>query len=129
VTADTPQDCAADFTAALIRRDIDGALTLLTDDVVFFYSNGSVLRGKDAFADLMTASWKIVENYKYATLDSEWIGQTDAAAAVIYSFEWSGAAGGGLVSGGGRGTRVLSRAPGSGWLISHEHLSNGQWKP
>ena len=129
MSAETPQVCTADFTSALIGRDIDSALARLTDDVVFFYSNGSVIRGKDVFAALMTASWQIVENYKYATLDSAWIVETDAAAAVIYSFEWSGTAGGNSVSGVGRGTRVLSRAPGLGWLISHEHLSNGQWNP
>jgi ketosteroid isomerase-like protein len=123
----TPQACTAGFTAALIDRDIDGALAYLTDDVVFFYSNGSVIRGKDAFAALMTASWKIVENYKYATLDSAWITETDAAAAIIYSFEWSGTAGGNAVSGAGRGTRVLSRKPDAGWLIAHEHLSAGAW--
>jgi ketosteroid isomerase-like protein len=129
LSAATPQACAADFTAALIGRDINSALAHLADDIVFFYSNGSVIRGKDAFAALMTASWKIVENYKYATLDSTWISETDTAAAIIYSFEWSGTAGRNAVSGAGRGTRVLSRTPGAGWLIAHEHLSNGQWKP
>ena len=128
MSAETPQCCTSGFTAALIARDIESALALLTDDVVFFYSNGSVIRGKDAFAALMTASWKIVENYKYATLESAWISETDAAAAVIYSFEWSGTAGGNAVSGAGRGMRVLSRPPGAGWLICHEHLSNGQWR-
>jgi ketosteroid isomerase-like protein len=125
--AATPQACTAGFTAALIGRDIDAALAHLTDDVVFFYSNGSVIRGKDAFAAAMTASWKIVEDYRYATLDSAWVGETDAAAAVIYRFEWSGMAGGNAVSGAGRGTRVLSRTPDAGWLIAHEHLSAGDW--
>ena len=83
MTADSPQACATEFTAALIGRDIDAALALITDDVVFFYSNGSTILGKDAFAALMTASWQMVENYKYATLDSTWITQTPAAAAVI----------------------------------------------
>lgn len=125
--AETPQACTAGFTAALIGRDIDSALAYLADGVVFFYSNGSVIRGKDAFAALMTANWKVVENYRYATPASTWISETDTAAAVIYSFEWSGTAGGGAVSGAGRGTRVLSNTPDAGWLISHEHLSNGQW--
>jgi ketosteroid isomerase-like protein len=127
LSAATPQACAAGFTAALIGRDIDGALGYLTDDVVFFYSNGSVIRGKDAFAALMAASWKIVENYRYATLYSTWTCETDEAAAVIYSFEWSGTAGGNPVSGAGRGTRVLVRTPDAGWRIAHEHLSAGQW--
>ena len=90
MTTSSPPDCASEFTAALIRRDIKAALALLTDDVVFFYSNGSVIRGKDAFAALMTASWKVVQDYQYTTLDSSWVTETDAAASVIYAFEWSG---------------------------------------
>ena len=127
MTADSPQACTTDFTAALIRRDIGSALALLTDDVVFFYSNGTAILGKDAFAATMTASWKVVENYKYATLETTWIAQSDATAAVIYSFTWSGLVNGAEVAGSGRGTRVFSRAPG-GWLIAHEHLSHGQWR-
>jgi ketosteroid isomerase-like protein len=129
MTAASPQACAADFTAALLRRDIDAALALLSDDVVFFYSNGSAILGKDAFAALMTASWKLVENYKYESLDSTWVTQSDAAAAVIYSFAWSGLARGAEVNGAGRGTRVFAKQPEGGWLIAHEHLSNGQWRP
>ena len=125
--ATSPQSCAADFTAALIARDMDAALNLLTDEVVFFYSNGATIEGKAAFAALMTASWKMVEQYKYATLDQSWVVESDAVAAVIYSFAWSGVAGGRDVSGGGRGTRVFHKDP-SGWRIAHEHLSTGAWK-
>jgi hypothetical protein len=96
---DTPQACTAEFTAALLRRDIGAALALLSDDVAFFYSNGSAIVGKDAFAALMTASWSTVENYKYESPESTWVTQTDAAAAVIYRFAWSGPARGNEVSG------------------------------
>ena len=126
MSASSAKACASEFTAALIARDIDAALTLLTDDVVFFYSNGSVIRGRAAFAALMTASWAMVQDYKYTTLASEWVADTDTAASVIYAFEWSGVAGGNPVSGSGRGTRVFSKTTGS-WLIVHEHLSTGQW--
>lgn len=118
--------CTAEFTAALIRRDMDAALELLTDDVVFFYSNGSVIKGKAAFASLMTASWKVISDYEYSTVDSIWIDRSETAACIIYSFAWTGTAGGDTVAGGGRGTRVLSNE-GSGWRIAHEHLSAGQW--
>lgn len=124
--ADTAKACASDFTAALIHRDMGVALSFLTDEVVFFYSNGSVIRGKEAFAALMTASWKIISDYSYSTLESTWIAETADVATVIYAFEWSGAAGGKPVSGSGRGTRMFSKRP-EGWLIVHEHLSSGQW--
>jgi ketosteroid isomerase-like protein len=47
---------------------------------------------------------------------------------VIYTFSWSGVAGGQEVSGHGRGTRLFRREA-DGWRIAHEHLSTGQWKP
>jgi ketosteroid isomerase-like protein len=106
---------------------MDAALALLTDDVALFYSNGTALWGKDAFASTMTASWKLVRDYKYSTVESVWVAQSDTMAAVIYTFAWSGVAGGNDVKGGGRGTRVLRREP-MGWCIAHEHLSSGVWK-
>jgi ketosteroid isomerase-like protein len=125
---ESPQACMDAFTAALIGRDITTALDLLTDDVAFFYSNGSALWSKEQFAATMTANWKLVDRYQYKTLDSIWCAQSDSAAAVIYAFSWSGVASGKEVSGGGRGTRVF-RKEGAGWRIAHEHLSAGQWKP
>jgi ketosteroid isomerase-like protein len=127
VTADSPQTCTADFTGALIRRDISSAIALITDDVVFFYSNGTAIVGKDAFAAQMTASWKVVEQYRYAAGRETWLAQSDDAAAVIYSFAWSGVARGAEVSGGGRATRLLRKDPGAGWRVAHEHLSEGEW--
>jgi ketosteroid isomerase-like protein len=126
VTAQSPQTCTAEFTAALVRRDMAAALALLTDDVVFFYSNGSAIVGKDAFAALMTANWKVLSDYEYSTAESIWVAHSESAACVIYSFAWSGVAGGAKVGGSGRGTRVLSK-DGAGWRIAHEHLSAGDW--
>ena len=46
MSAATPQACLTAFVDAMIRRDMPAALALLTDDVVFFYSNGSAIWGK-----------------------------------------------------------------------------------
>ncbi|WP_456665179.1 YybH family protein [Bradyrhizobium sp. USDA 3240] len=118
----------ADFTASLIERDIHSALTFLTDDVVLFYSNGTAICGRDAFASTMQANWKLVDDYSYATLESIWITQSDTSAAVIYSFAWTGRVRGENIGGDGRGTRVFRKEQ-SGWLIAHEHLSTGQLRP
>jgi ketosteroid isomerase-like protein len=126
--ATSPQACTADFTAALVGRDMETALSLLTDDVVFFYSNGSCLVGKDAFSRLMKANWNVLEDYVYSHAGEVWVAQSDTAATVIYSFSWTGRAKGQAVSGAGRATRVL-KYDGTGWLIAHEHLSTGDWKP
>jgi ketosteroid isomerase-like protein len=123
----SPHACMDEFVAAMIRKDMDSALSLMTDDVVLFYSNGASLWGKEAFRSVMTANWKLIDNYNYRTLESVWLAQSDNVAAVTYTFAWSGVAGGRQVSGGGRGTRVFRRDT-TGWRIAHEHLSNGQWK-
>ena len=127
MSASSPQGCMAAFIDSLTRRDIDAALALLADDVALFYSNGSALWGKAAFASAMTANWKLIDRYSYSTLDAIWLAQSETAAAVIYTFSWSGRAGGRDVSGGGRGTRVFRRER-AGWCIAHEHLSAGDWK-
>ena len=44
----TAAACLAAFEAALARADLDGAMALLSDDVLFFYSNGSAHFGKVA---------------------------------------------------------------------------------
>ncbi len=115
------------FVAALIRKDIDAALPLLTDDVALFYSNGSAVWGTEAFATAIMANWKRIDQYQYTSDDSIWVAQSDTAAAVIYTFSWSGVVEGKEVKGGGRGTRVFRREP-NGWRIAHEHLSTGMWK-
>lgn len=112
------------FTAALISRDMAAALPLVADDAIFFYSNGTTLRGKDAFAATLTANWQRISDYKYETRDPVWILETDDAAAVVYAFSWSAKVGDNAVSGSGRATRVFRRDP-SGWLLTHEHLSQG----
>jgi ketosteroid isomerase-like protein len=122
------QACTADFTAALIARDMETALSLLTDDVIFFYSDGSTIVGKDSFSVLMTANWKMVIDYVYSTANPVWVAQTESAATVVYSFTWTGKVGDQAVGGAGRATRVLKN-DGSGWCIAHEHLSAGDWKP
>ncbi|WP_158883748.1 nuclear transport factor 2 family protein [Rhodanobacter sp. L36] len=125
--ASTPQECMTSFIDAMVRRDMAAALDLLANDVALFYSNGAALWGKEAFESAMTVNWKQVSNYKYSTLDSIWLAESETVASVIYTFSWSGNAGGKEVSGSGRGTRVFLKA-GFGWLIAHEHLSTGAWR-
>jgi uncharacterized protein (TIGR02246 family) len=124
----SPAQCMGGFEAALAKQDLDAALALLSDEVAFFYSNGSAHFGKEAIRAAIQANFNTIKNDTYATRDHVWLAQSDAAAACIYSFAWSGTMDGKPVSGRGRGTTVLRREPG-GWRIVHEHLSAGRWKP
>ena len=124
--ASSPKACMAAFIDALLRREIDAALALLTEDVTFFYSNGTALWGKEEFARTMTANWQLISDYKYSTLDSIWLQEANTVAVVIYNFSWSGVAGGNNVGASGRGTRVFRKERG-GWRLAHEHLTTGDW--
>ena len=84
--------------------------------------------GSPRFTAAITANWKQLDRYTYTTNDVVWLAESDTAAAVIYTFSWSGLAGGKEMSGSGRGTRIF-RKEGDSWRIAHEHLSAGQWKP
>ncbi len=124
----TAADCLAAFEAALSRVDLDAAMALLSDDVVFFYSNGSAHCGKSAVRAAIKANFDSIRDDTYATHDHIWLAQSDIAAACTYRFDWTGTMDGKQVGGRGRGTTVLRRES-DGWRIVHEHLSQGRWMP
>lgn len=69
----------------------------------------------------------VVSNYEYETFEAVWLAESDNVASVVYTFAWSGIAGGSEVKGSGRGTRVFRREI-DGWRIAHEYLSTGTWR-
>ena len=123
----TPRDCLAAFEGALQRADLGAALAVLSDDVVFFYSNGSAHWGKEAIRAAIQANWDSLSVDNYATRDHIWV-EGEGAAACLYSFSWTAQMDGKEVGGRGRGTTVFRRDA-AGWRIVSEHLSNGRWKP
>ena len=120
-------DCLAAFEAALASADLDAATALLTDDAVFFYSNGSAHVGRDAIRAAIKANFDSIKDDNFATSDHIWLAQSSAAAACVYSFAWTGTMDGKKVGGRGRGTTIL-RHDAEGWRITHEHLSQGRWR-
>ena len=124
----TARECLSAFEAALAARDLDAAMAFLSDDVAFFYSNGSAHFGKPAIRAAIQANFDTIRDDDYTTHDHVWLAEGDDAAAVLYSFAWTGKIDGAVVSGRGRGTTVLRREA-DGWRIVHEHLSQGRCKP
>ena len=124
----TPEACLASFEAVLAKTDLDRAMELLSDDAVFFYSNGSAHFGKAAIRAAIKANFDSIKDDNYATHDKVWLAQGKDTAACMYSFDWEGTMDGKKVRGRGRGTTVLRRDP-DGWRIMHEHLSQGRWRP
>lgn len=69
----TAKDCLAAFEGALQRADLGAALAVLSDDVVFFYSNGSAHWGKEAIRAAIQANWDSLSVDNYATRDHIWV--------------------------------------------------------
>ena len=103
-----PPECMAAFGSGAGKADLDAAMDLLTGDVVFFYSNGSAHFGRDAIRAAIKANFDSIKDDTYATRDHIWLAQSEAAAACIYSFAWTGAMEGKQVGGRGRGTNRAS---------------------
>jgi ketosteroid isomerase-like protein len=109
-------------------KDLDGAMALIADEAVYFWSNGSAMFGKAAIAEAMAANFAGTANDTYETLDVIWLVETDEVAACVFAFRWSGVIDGQPASGRGRGASVLRRIDGQ-WRTVHENLSQGAWKP
>jgi hypothetical protein len=46
-----------------------------------------VIAGKDAFSSTMTANWRLVEDYRYLTIDPNWVAESDAAEGRLPSVD------------------------------------------
>jgi ketosteroid isomerase-like protein len=103
---------------------LEATLMMIADDAVYLFSDGTSHIGKAAIADVLATNFAAIGDETYRIRDVRWLLSTDAAAACVYVFEWSGVIEGQMASGGGRGTSVLRRH-GDSWLVLHEHLSKG----
>jgi ketosteroid isomerase-like protein len=120
-------DCMQTIEAAMRAKDVDGALALMTDDVVFFYSNQTMHVGKAAIGRALAENFSGIEDDTHRTEDITWLLQSESSAACVYHFRWTGLMDGNAVGGKGRGTSLFRREP-DGWKLAHEHLSQGPYR-
>jgi ketosteroid isomerase-like protein len=104
---------------------VDYTLSLIDDNAVYWFSDGTSHGGKDAIARAIRRNFEAIKNETYRISEVVWVAQSSDFSACIYRFDWSGVIGGAPASGSGRGTSVLARR-GDSWVVVHEHLSKGQ---
>lgn len=110
----TPGDYKRELVARMNAKDLDGALELIADDAVYFWSNGSAMFGKAAIAAALKANFDTIGDDTYETNDVTWLVETDDVAACVFSFRWTGVVEGKAVSGRGAAHRCCARLPVSG---------------
>jgi ketosteroid isomerase-like protein len=126
VMIQTPDEFMREYEIAANSHDLQATLSLVDEEAVYLFSDGSVHVGKGAIEQALRRNFDLIKDEEYAIDNLTWILNTTNAAACVYDYSWSGIVNGKPASGSGRGTNILVRS-GDNWLIVHEHLSRGKF--
>ena len=121
----TPAEFMRAYETSGRKGGLEYTLSLIDDDAVYWFSDGSSHAGKSAIERAIRKNFEAIKDETYRISDIVWLAQSGDFAACIYRFDWSGIVRGAPASGSGRGTSVLARR-GDAWVVVHEHLSKGQ---
>ncbi len=112
------------YEAATAAQDLEGTLSLITDDAIYLFSNGTSHVGKPAIRQALASNFASIKDETYRLDNVHWVAASDSVAVCVYEFNWSGVIDGRPASGHGRGTSAIRKVDGD-WFVSHEHLSSG----
>jgi ketosteroid isomerase-like protein len=122
----TPDEFMREYERVANSHDLQATLSLVDEEAVYLFSDGSVHVGKGAIERALRRNFELIKDEEYAIDNLSWILNTADAAACVYDYSWSGIVSGEPASGSGRGTSILVRS-GDNWRIVHEHLSRGKF--
>ena len=114
------------YEQATNSHDIEATQSLVDDQAVYLFSDGSTHVGKPAIERVLRKNFDLIKEENYAIDNLTWLVDTGEVAACVYDYSWSGLINGEPASGSGRGTTVLRRSE-NGWKVIHEHLSRGRF--
>lgn len=124
----TPDEFMREYECVTNSHDLQAALSLIDEEAIYLFSDGSVHIGKQAIEKVLRRNFELIQDEEYSLDNLTWILDTDDTAACLYDFSWSGIVNGEPASGSGRGTSILVRS-GDNWRVVHEHLSRGKFAP
>ena len=120
----SPEEFMRIYENAANSGDFDAVAPLVSEDAVFWFSNGSytgVRNIKLAFEK----TWSTIRDEEYSIRDLKWLHKGVDCAVCIYGFVSKGTIDGKVSEFAGRGTNVLKKINDS-WKLIHEHLSLGE---
>jgi ketosteroid isomerase-like protein len=120
----SPDDFIRAYSSSAQTGGVDKTLSMIADDAVYWFSDGSVHVGKPAIEIVLRRNFELIKDETYLVSDVKWVAQSDEVAVCVYRYDWAGVIHGQPASGFGRGTSVIKRN-GVSWLVVHEHLSKG----
>lgn len=116
-----PEDALKQYENKINLHDFDQLVSLISDDAVFWFNDGSYSGLKEIRA-AFESTWLKFPLESYWLEELSWIAEGESAAGCTYHFRWKTTIDGKIMEGGGRGTTILRKSGGI-WKIVHEHLS------
>jgi ketosteroid isomerase-like protein len=114
------------YERATNSHDVEATLSLVDEQAVYLFSDGSVHVGKRAIKKVVRRNFDLIKDESYSIDNLTWLVNSRDVAACVYDYSWSGMIKGEPASGSGRGTTILGRTE-EGWKVVHEHLSRGRF--
>ena len=79
----------AEYERAANSHEVQQVLTLIADDAVYWFTDGSY-RGREAIAAALERTFATIQNEVYEIRELEWVAANDEFAACRYRFSWRG---------------------------------------
>jgi ketosteroid isomerase-like protein len=124
--ANSAEDAMIAYERATNSHDVEATLSLVDEDAIYLFSDGSVHVGRREIETVIRRSFYLIRDESYSIDNLTWLVKSGEVAACVYDYSWSGTIHGEPASGSGRGTTILRRSQG-GWKVVHEHLSRGRF--
>ncbi|PIE14520.1 MAG: hypothetical protein CSA70_01855 [Rhodobacterales bacterium] len=110
-----------EYEHALGTQDWNSVASLISEDAMVIFSNGSLHAGKEAIRTAYQHNFNTIKGEEYRIENVHWLAETADAAAYSFEFHWTGVIDGRQASGSGRGTAVLV-CKDDRWLLVGEQL-------
>src|SRR3954471_19924432 len=72
------------------RRGVEATLSLIDDNAVYWFSDGSHHVGKAAIERAIRRDFEAIQNETYRISEIVWVAESPDVAACVYRFDWSG---------------------------------------
>ncbi len=115
MAAATPEEVAEAFAAALARRDLDGALSMWSEDAAIVAADGSLLAGRAAIREALQA---LLSNGTRVRIELAGLFQAGDVALATGSLTLSGDGEGGAFEQRSSSTVVYARGGDGRWRIA-----------
>jgi ketosteroid isomerase-like protein len=117
----SPEEFMRAYEKAANSRNFDKVAPLLSDEAIFWFSNGSYT-GIESIKLAFEKTWCRIRDEEYSIMHLKWLINGVDCAVCVYEFVSKGTVDGKASEFGGRGTNVLKKTDNE-WTIIHEHLS------